>query len=453
MSGRTSYKDRGIGMKNFIYRSRFFQRLVEEKRKAGVLENEAVIRDAAYGQIQKIFCCVAAIAFLVIVFVGTYQEKEGVIHQGNIEKGDWERGQELYYEAEDGEVAGSTKITIPQRHYTKQEAQKMFQQIEENLETEILGNNQSLEQVSSDLNFVDYFGEMPVEIIWSTDKEEYINSYGEVFNFSVGTEGEIVMITAQLSLDDYEEEYSFPVCVVLPDKKDSSWWQRAVEYKMKALLEQTEENNSITLPNEIAGSQVVFSEKSARRPWEYLIIIPLVAVVLFYGTLKEEEKQRTKKEEELLREYPEIVSRLSLYIQSGMTSKKAIEKIVSDYEQIRTTDGKKGTRKFGYEELRVTYHEMQSGVSEHTAYKNLGERTGLAEYKKFSSILVQQLEKGSRSFLESLQQETREAFEKRKRNAKEAGEKAGTKLLLPMGILLVITLVVIMTPAFLSFAI
>ena len=94
---------------------------------------------------------------------------------------------------------------------------------------------------------------------------------------------------------------------------------------------------------------------------------------------------------------------------------------------------------------------MQSGVSEHIAYKNLGERTGLAEYKKFSAILVQQLEQGSRSFLESLQQETRDAFEKRKRNAKEAGEKAGTKLLLPMGILLVITLVVIMTPAFLSF--
>ena len=438
-------------MRKLIYKSRYFHRLVEEKRKAGVLESEAVIRDAAFRQIQKILCCIVAITFLIIAFVGTYQEKEGVLQQGNIEKGAFERGQELYYEAEDGEVSGSTRITIPQKHYTEQEARKMFQQVKEHLEVEILGNNQSPEKVSSDLNFIDYLGEIPVEIIWSTDKEEYVNSYGEVFNFSVGTKGEVVMITAKLCLGDYEEEYSFPVCVVLPDKKDSSWWQRAVEYKIKTLLEQTEENNIISLPNEIAGSEVVFTEKSDRRPWEYLLLIPFITVVFFYGTLKEEEKQKAKKEEELLREYPEIVSRLTLYIQSGMTSKKAIGKIVDDYEKTRKTDGKRVIKKFGYEELRITYHEMQSGVSEHIAYKNLGERTGLAEYKKFSAILVQQLEKGSRSFLESLQQETRDAFEKRKRNAKEAGEKAGTKLLLPMGILLVITLVVIMTPAFLSF--
>lgn len=439
-------------MRKFIYKSSFFRKLVEEKRRSGVLENELAIRTAAYTQVQKIFLCIGVITFLVIILLGTYREKEDVFYQGRIEKGDWERGEELHYETENGEATGNARIIIPQKHYTKQEAKKMFQQIEENLEAEIMANNQSLEHVSSDLNFIDYFGELPVEITWSTNKEEYINSYGEVFNFLVGTEGEMVMITAKLSLDDYEEEYSFPVCVVLPDKKDSSWWQRAVEYKMQTLLAETEEKNSITLPDKIAGSHMIFSEKSGRRPWEYLLVIPFAAIMLLYVTLKEEEKQRIKKEEELLREYPEIVSRLSLYIQSGMTSKKAIGKIVHDYEETKNTRGKKVIRKFGYEELRVTYHEMQSGISEHMAYKNLGERTGLAEYKKLSSILVQQLEKGSRSFLESLQQETREAFEKRKRNAKEAGEKAGTKLLFPMGILLVITLAVIMVPALLSFA-
>lgn len=438
-------------MKNLICRSRFFKKLVEMKLKAGVLENEEAIKEAAYKQTLKILCCIFAVTLLIFVFVGTYQEKEAVIQQGSIEKNDWETGYELYYEAEDGQISGNTQITVPQKNYNKQEAEKLFQQVKEHLETEVLGNNQSLEQVNSDLNFVDYLDGIPVDIVWSTDKEEYINSYGQVFNFSVESEGEIVMVTATLSLGEYEEEYSFPVCVVLPDKKDSSWWQRAVEQKMESLLEQASGENQILLPQQIAGSNIIFSEKHDCRPWEYLLAIPLLAVLLFYGTLKEEEKQKGKKEEELLREYPEIVSRLSLYIQSGMTSKKAIGKIVGDYEKIRTTSGKKGVKKFGYEELRVTYYEMQSGVSEHTAYKNLGERTGLTEYKKFSAILVQQLEKGSRSFLDNLQQETREAFEKRKRNAKEAGEKAGTKLLFPMGILLVITLVVIMMPAFLSF--
>lgn len=439
-------------MKDLICRSSFFKKLVEVKLRAGVLENEAAVREEAYKQILKILCCILAVAFLIVAFVGTYQEKEGVIQQGSIEKDDWEHGYDLYYEAENGQISGNTQITVPQKNYDKEEAKKLFQQVVEQLESEIMGKNQSLEQVSSDLNFVDYLDGIPVEIEWSTDKEEYINSYGQVFNFSLESEGEIVMVTATMSLGEYEEEYSFPVCVVLPDKKDSSWWQKAVEHKMEDLLEQASEENQILLPQQIAGSGILFSEKYDKRPWEYLLAIPILAVLLFYGTLKEEEKQKGKKEAELLREYPEIVSRLSLYIQSGMTSKKAVGKIVNDYEKIRVTTGKRGTRKFGYEELRVMYYEMQSGISEHTAYKNLGERTGLAEYKKFSAILVQQLEKGSKSFLDNLQQETREAFEKRKRNAKEAGEKAGTKLLFPMGILLVITLMVIMTPAFLSFA-
>lgn len=440
-------------MRKVIYKTRFFQRLVEIKRKAGVLEGDDTIKEAAYLQMVKIIWCIVAIAFLVCIFVGTYQIPESVIKQGSIEKGDLEKEYELHYEAENGKISGNTQITIAQKNYEKQEAEKLFRQVEEKLETEVLGSNESLEKVSGDLNFVDSVEGIPVEISWSTDKENYINSYGEVFSSLAAPEGEIVMITAALSLGEYEEEYSFPACVVIPDKKDSSWWQRAVEQKIKILSEESGKENELSLPKQIAGSEVTFKEKNCRRPWEYLLVIPLSAVVLIWGTLKEEEKQKGKKEEELIREYPEIISRLSLYIQSGMTSKKAVGKMVGDYEKIRTTAEKKGVRKFGYEELRITYYEMQSGVSEHAAYKNLGERTGLTEYKKLSAILVQQLEKGSRSFLDNLQQETKEAFEKRKRNAREAGEKAGTKLLFPMGILLVITLAVIMVPAFLSFTI
>ena len=43
-----------------------------------------------------------------------------------------------------------------------------------------------------------------------------------------------------------------------------------------------------------------------------------------------------------------------------------------------------------------------------------------------------------------------EAFEQRKNRARQIGEKAGTKLLFPMLIMLVLVLVIIMVPAFWS---
>ena len=48
-------------------------------------------------------------------------------------------------------------------------------------------------------------------------------------------------------------------------------------------------------------------------------------------------------------------------------------------------------------------------------------------------------------------QESQEAFEERRRQAKTTGEKASTKLLLPMGMMLAVVLVILTVPAFLSF--
>lgn len=60
-------------------------------------------------------------------------------------------------------------------------------------------------------------------------------------------------------------------------------------------------------------------------------------------------------------------------------------------------------------------------------------------------------EKGSKGLLELLKQESQEAFEERRRQAKTTGEKASTKLLLPMGMMLAVVLVILTVPAFCPF--
>ena len=370
-----------------------------------------------------------------------------MIHFGSLEKNNQEMECEIYYEAEEGKITGSTKVLIPEKNYSEAEAREMFEEVKKRIDIEILNGNESLEKVNKDLNFMDYLEGYPVDIYWSTENEELINSYGEVFNWALEEECRVVIVHAELTLGQYEEEYCFPVCLIPSLEKDAVWWQRAVNKMLENVLESSEEENIIKLPQEIDGEKIVFEEKQNGKPWEILFLIPVIFGVFVYGNVKDTEKLKKKKEEELLREYPEILSRISLYIQAGMTSRNALGKIVSDYEVTRAEQG----RKYGYEELKKTFYEMNRGISEHKAYKNLGERIGLPEYKKLSGILIQQLEKGSKGFLDNLQEETREAFEKKKRIAKEAGEKAGTRLLIPMGILFVITLVIIMTPACMSF--
>ncbi len=50
-----------------------------------------------------------------------------------------------------------------------------------------------------------------------------------------------------------------------------------------------------------------------------------------------------------------------------------------------------------------------------------------------------------------LEIETKEAFEERKNQAKRYGEEAGTKLLIPMIMILLVVMIVIMYPALVNF--
>ena len=94
---------------------------------------------------------------------------------------------------------------------------------------------------------------------------------------------------------------------------------------------------------------------------------------------------------------------------------------------------------------------MESGVSESEAYRRFGERCGQAKYKTFATLLIQNLQKGSRQMADMLERESTEAWEERKRKARVLGEAAATKLLVPMIMMLIVVMAIVMIPAFMSF--
>ena len=99
----------------------------------------------------------------------------------------------------------------------------------------------------------------------------------------------------------------------------------------------------------------------------------------------------------------------------------------------------------------IVCHEMDSGVSEMEAYRRFGERCGQVKYKTFATLLIQNLQKGSRQLADMLEKESMEAWDERKRKARVLGEAAATKLLVPMILMLLVVMAVIMVPACLSF--
>ena len=116
---------------------------------------------------------------------------------------------------------------------------------------------------------------------------------------------------------------------------------------------------------------------------------------------REEQNAQIKRREQMLMDYPGLIMKFTLLVQAGLTARKAFQKIALDYG--KREDGKK---REAYEEIRVACYEMDSGISEAEAYRRFGERCGQVKYKTLSTLLIQNLQKGSRYLADLLEKES-----------------------------------------------
>ena len=154
-----------------------------------------------------------------------------------------------------------------------------------------------------------------------------------------------------------------------------------------------------------------------------------------------------EREWELRRDYAQMVSKLMLLMGAGSAVRTAWETMAQDYERKRKAGGK---RRYVYEEMLLTCRELQNGVSEGRAYENFGLRCRLPCYLKLAALLEQNLKKGNKGLSALLRAEVTEAFEQRKELAREQGEKAATRLLLPMVLMLAVVMLLVLIPAGMS---
>ena len=165
------------------------------------------------------------------------------------------------------------------------------------------------------------------------------------------------------------------------------------------------------------------------------IMVLFAGVVYYYvGTLPEETLK--KKTGQILDEFADVVSKLALLVNAGMILKEAWRKVAE------TGEGEL------YAEMRRAVIQMDNGVPEVDAYADFGARCVDPDIKKFTSTIIQGQVKGNRELVEMIKQQSREIWDAKRHRVKQAGEKAASKLLIPMMIMFVGVLIMIVVPIF-----
>lgn len=381
---------------------------------------------------------IVIVILILCVLAGVSLQSQKIIQNGAIKRNAPGKGQKeeeitAYMEGKKYDM----KVTINEQKLSEKQAKNLLKQAEKEIEKTFLGKNKSLEHISKSVVMKNSYQKGLVDASWYIKRSDLIDTNGKIIGKSVPKEGTPVNAEVYLSYEDYEEVYRFSF-MLYPLKQTS---KEKIMSALQKSEQETKTQKELTLPTTIGKQKIQWKEKNSH---EVLIILFLGIIVIPLSKIVQKEKEQKKKknrEKELLLSYPQMISNFSILLGAGMTVTKAWEKIVVRYQKSNLKQNAL------YEEMNLTLHEIQDGIGERKAYENFGKRCNLASYKKMSSIIIQNLKKGSQSVASLLEKEAKTANWQRKNQAKRKGEEASTKMLLPMMLMLGIIMIIVLVPA------
>ena len=351
---------------------------------------------------------------------------------------------------------GRYKLEVRSRKYGEEQLEKMAEEVFALLAERIKGENRSLDHVTGPLELPPALDGYPFSIAWESSSYGLVDSDGRVGNpgMKEGTSAKAVL-TAVLTYDDgtvlgrrFENNYG--VTVYPPELSPEEALSAGIRDAVRSADEESAAEPSLPLPQEILGRRLKWEEKEGGAGLSILLFFVIIAVLGAAAMRSRLHERVVERERQMRLDYPQIISKFVLYLGAGLSVRSTFARLGEDYQSQR----EKGLKERGaYEEILLVSRELASGVPETEAYARLGQRCRSRQYTKLCTLLTQNMRKGNRELLAVMRQEAQASLEERKNSARKLGEEAETKLLLPMVMMLAITMLIIIIPAYYSFAV
>lgn len=401
---------------------------------------------------EKIALWVAIVTLTLIISLVlsiNYLPKKQLIH--SIERPDYNEGSRYYdvqYEIKiDNEKrVNSLDILLLQKLPPEEKIIELLNTASKNLPNIIKGNNKDLTHVDSKLNLINKYPNTDIKIKWESNTPELITNSGEIRYNQIKKDNQDGSITAILTYGNKELKKNVHIKVFkrpisINEKMD------IIQEELNNNLQKEKQQNIINLPNKIDNANIKWYKLNDNISPKITLILGFLISILFMFLKNYDLYEKIKKrDDELKREFPQFINKLVLLINAGLNLSTAIKKIEVDYKDY-IRENKKITL---YEELIISLDDIQNGISEIEAYEQFGRRCKTPEILRFTSAIIQNAKRGNDALVEVLNQQSREIWDKRVAFARKQGEKASSKLILPMGIVFIIILLIVMTPVYLS---
>ena len=339
------------------------------------------------------------------------------------------------------------EIPITKRAYSKDEAKEAIKKGLEEILLTLPGENSSLQNITTDLNLTNEISDLGLSVKWDFGESELIDILGNVHNENL-KENINLDIEVDLSYETYEESYIIPITVCPKILSNDERLLKGLIDKIAIVDKESIQKDGYTLPDTYDGKSLIYHYGEAFN-FNIIPIMGTVIAILLYLQEKEKERRSTeKRKRELMKDYPDIVSKLIVFIGAGLSVRQSWESIVIDYENECKENNE---RRYAYEEMVKALAKLKTGIYENTVYKDFGRSCALRQYMKLASLLEQNRRNGLANLHSLLSMESQSAWDERINLARREGEELNTKLLLPLFMMLLIVMMIIIVPALLIF--
>lgn len=168
------------------------------------------------------------------------------------------------------------------------------------------------------------------------------------------------------------------------------------------------------------------------------VLLAVVCVYYFYTKVGSAVNERREKCES---EFPNAISKLALIVNSGVILRDAWNMVAYGNEGIF------------YELMQKASQDMGNGVSDVDAIYEFGYMTNSDDVKKFTSALIQNIERGGGELPYFLEQLSSELWNHHRQTTLQKGEKAASALLIPIALMFLGIMLIVIVAAVQSFSI
>lgn len=410
-----------------------------------------------------IFTIFLAIIYLLFGKDSIFIDKN-TIKRTNI--GEINRDYTVYVSSDNTLKNKELNFKINSKRISKDEADEYFYNLFYSILPEILNKNDDFLNIKTNLNLKSNY-KNGIKANWrftlkdnSREKllkySNLIDGYGNVNNKNFNDNEEVEgALNVHFSIDVADDEkpyksdnYSIDVKVV---KRDETKEERLIR-EIKNNIDYQNKNNLdediVVLPNTINNEQIKYNEKFDFS-FIYILILGLsVSIILEVRDKDIVKKQQEKDKRDITIDFPQIITKLLIYINAGVTISNAFI-IISDNYDNKLRLGQVEKRK-SYEEIKLFKKKISGGENEEEALYEIARNLNDSDWTRFFNILIQNIKNGTKDIKNILEVEAYDALYKMKANAERLAEEASTKLILPLMMMLMIIFAIIMIPAFMS---